>query len=144
MAMNSLYAGSHIMVVDDEIATEEGGLTVRRQRSPEEVNRITQLVKEACPGLMVDGEMQADTAVVREIIEGTYPFSSLKGGANVLIFPDLESANIAYKLCSELGGAEAVAEPPTVKHKPAPVTVRVFALPTCAACRVGLQYSQNE
>jgi len=72
------------------------------------VAKATELVKQAAPELMVDGEMQADTAVVPEIIEGTYPFSSLEGGANVLIFPDLNSANIAYKLCSKLGGAEAI------------------------------------
>ncbi|MGH9611847.1 MAG: phosphate acyltransferase, partial [Bryobacteraceae bacterium] len=53
-------------------------------------------------------EMQADTAVVPEILEGTYSFSSLKGAANVLIFPNLESGNIAYKLLSRLGGAEAI------------------------------------
>ena len=72
------------------------------------VARATELVKAARPDLMVDGEMQADTAVVPEIIEQTYPFSSLKGGANVLIFPNLDAANIAYKLCAELGGAEAI------------------------------------
>jgi malate dehydrogenase (oxaloacetate-decarboxylating)(NADP+) len=72
------------------------------------VKRAVEIVKQASPELMIDGEMQADTAVVPEIIEGTYPFANLVGGANVLIFPDLQSANIAYKLCSKIGGAEAV------------------------------------
>jgi malate dehydrogenase (oxaloacetate-decarboxylating)(NADP+) len=49
----------------------------------------------------------ADVAVSPEMLEQTYPFSVLKGGANVLIFPDLDSANIAYKLLAKLGGAEA-------------------------------------
>jgi malate dehydrogenase (oxaloacetate-decarboxylating)(NADP+) len=74
----------------------------------EKVKKATEIVKQRSPGLVVDGEMQADTAVVPEIIEGTYPFSSLKGGANVLIFPDLQSGNIAYKLLARLGGAEAI------------------------------------
>ena len=56
----------------------------------------------------VDGEMQADTAVVEEILSGTYEFSSLDGPANVLIFPNLESGNIGYKLLQRLGGAEAI------------------------------------
>jgi len=57
---------------------------------------------------MVDGEMQADTAVTPEIIDETYPFSRLKGGANVLVFPNLESGNIAYKLLMRIGGCEAI------------------------------------
>jgi len=56
----------------------------------------------------VDGEMQADTAVVEEILDGTYGFSSLDGPANVLIFPNLEAGNIGYKLLQRLGGAEAI------------------------------------
>jgi malate dehydrogenase (oxaloacetate-decarboxylating)(NADP+) len=74
----------------------------------EKVTRATRLVRERAPGLMVDGEMQADTAVVEELIDELFPFSTLEGGANVLIFPDLQSANVAYKLVQRLGGAEAV------------------------------------
>jgi malate dehydrogenase (oxaloacetate-decarboxylating)(NADP+) len=56
----------------------------------------------------VDGEMQADTAVVEEILTGTYDFSALEKPANVLIFPNLEAGNIGYKLLQRLGGAEAI------------------------------------
>ena len=56
----------------------------------------------------VDGEMQADTAVVEEILEGTYEFSDLDEPANILIFPNLEAGNIGYKLLQRLGGAEAI------------------------------------
>ena len=66
-----------------------------------------ELVKKSCPDLVVDGEMQADTAVVPEIIEERYPFSTVKD-ANVLVFPSLESANIAYKLLARLGNAKAI------------------------------------
>jgi len=74
----------------------------------EKVARAVKLVREREPGLMVDGEMQADTAVTPEIIEQDYPFSTLKGGANVLIFPNLEAGNVAYKLLARIGGAEAI------------------------------------
>jgi malate dehydrogenase (oxaloacetate-decarboxylating)(NADP+) len=74
----------------------------------DKVREATRLVKQRAPDLMVDGEMQADTAVVPEMIEEHYPFSTLKGGANVLIFPELQSANVAYKLVARLGGAEAI------------------------------------
>lgn len=74
----------------------------------EKVRQAVQLVQQADPTLMIDGEMMADTAVTPEIIEGTYAFSKLHGGANVLVFPDLTSANTCYKLLARIGGAEAI------------------------------------
>jgi malate dehydrogenase (oxaloacetate-decarboxylating)(NADP+) len=73
--------------------------------SCDKVRKAVELLHKADPTLIVDGEIMADTAVSPEILEQTYPFSSLKGGANVLIFPNLESANIAYKLLMTIGGA---------------------------------------
>ena len=73
----------------------------------DKVRRAVALVKERRPDLLVDGEMQADTAVVPEIVEERYPFSAVKD-ANVLVFPSLESANIAYKLLARLGNAKAI------------------------------------
>ena len=66
------------------------------------------LLQDMRPNLKVDGEMQADTAVVESIITGRYPFNRLHGPANVLIFPDLNAANISYKLLGRLGGAQAI------------------------------------
>ncbi len=71
------------------------------------VQKAVEIVKQRAPELIVDGEMQADTAVAPDIL-ANYPFSALKGEANVLIFPDLNSGNICYKLLHRLGGAEAI------------------------------------
>ena len=73
----------------------------------DKVRRATELVKSTDPALEVDGEMQADTAVVEGLRVGLYPFTTLRSQPNVLIFPDLGSANIAYKLMMRLGHAEA-------------------------------------
>jgi malate dehydrogenase (oxaloacetate-decarboxylating)(NADP+) len=73
----------------------------------DKVRKAVELTKARRPDLQVDGEMQADTAVVAEIIEDRYPFSAVKD-ANVLVFPSLESANIAYKLLARLGKAKAI------------------------------------
>lgn len=73
----------------------------------DKVSKAVSIVKTRRPDLRVDGEMQADTAVVPEIAEERYPFSAVKD-ANVLVFPSLESANIAYKLLARLGNAKAI------------------------------------
>jgi malate dehydrogenase (oxaloacetate-decarboxylating)(NADP+) len=72
------------------------------------VQRAVALLHEREPALQVDGEMQADTAVVERILTKTYPFAKLRSAANVLIFPSLDAANIAYKLLDRLGGAQAI------------------------------------
>ena len=71
------------------------------------VRQAVEIVKQRAPDLIIDGEMQADTAVVHELLEG-FTFSKLKTSANILIFPDLNSGNICYKLLHHLGGAEAI------------------------------------
>ncbi|HET7040653.1 MAG TPA: phosphate acyltransferase, partial [Gemmatimonadales bacterium] len=81
--------------------------SVRHAKSAK-VAKAVHLLQERRPELPVDGEMQADTAVVEQVLTGSYPFSRLQGPANVLIFPDLDSANIAYKLLARLGGAQAI------------------------------------
>ena len=72
------------------------------------VKEATRLIKLRRPDLIVDGEMQADTAVVADILESEFPFSQLKGHANVLVFPDLNSGNIAYKLMARIGQASVI------------------------------------
>jgi len=72
------------------------------------VRQATRIAQEREPGLEVDGEIQADTAVVESILEETYAWSTLAGPANVLVFPDLNAANTAYKLIWRLAGAEAI------------------------------------
>ncbi|HEX9636690.1 MAG TPA: NADP-dependent malic enzyme [Acidobacteriota bacterium] len=74
----------------------------------DKVRRAVELVRSRDPHLMIDGEMMADTAVTPDILARLFPFSSLKEAANVLICPDLSSANIAYKLLARLGGAVAI------------------------------------
>ncbi len=74
----------------------------------EKVQEATKLVKQKAPELLVDGEMQLDAAIVPAIGERKFPGSKVAGNANVLIFPDLNSGNIGYKLTQRLAGAEAV------------------------------------
>lgn len=74
----------------------------------DKVRKAVQIVNKLRPDIIIDGEMQADTAVVPEIIDKEFPFSKLKGGANVLIFPNLSAGNIAYKLFERLTNATVI------------------------------------
>lgn len=79
-----------------------------KEESPRKMMEAARLVKERHPELIVDGEMQADTAVNPDIVERIFPFCEIKGGANILIFPNLDAGNISYKLVQQLGGGEVL------------------------------------
>jgi malate dehydrogenase (oxaloacetate-decarboxylating)(NADP+) len=76
--------------------------------SPDKMRKALGIIREKAPDLMVDGEMQADTAVSHDIIEEEFPFSNLTKSANVLIFPNLDASNIAYKLLNKLGNTNII------------------------------------
>ncbi len=76
---------------------------------PEKTRKAVQLAKQKYPDLIIEGDIQANVALDVELQREQYPFSTLsKEGANTLIFPNLASANIAYKLLMEIGGAETI------------------------------------
>lgn len=79
-------------------------------RHPESklVEKAVKIVQKQRPDLIIDGEMQADTAVSKEILTERFPFNHLGKPANILIFPNLASGNAAYKLLEHLGGTKAI------------------------------------
>jgi malate dehydrogenase (oxaloacetate-decarboxylating)(NADP+) len=79
-----------------------------RHPEAEKVAKAVAILRKRDPSLIVDGEMQADTAMDENILRSSYPFSALKERANVLIFPNLSAGNIAYKLLHHLGGATKI------------------------------------
>ncbi|MEP6690665.1 MAG: NADP-dependent malic enzyme [Gemmatimonadaceae bacterium] len=79
-----------------------------RHPEADKVARAVELVRQRDPSIVIDGEMQADTAMDERKLSSMYPFSRLTERANVLIFPNLSAGNIAYKLLRDLGGATAI------------------------------------
>jgi malate dehydrogenase (oxaloacetate-decarboxylating)(NADP+) len=76
--------------------------------NPSKMKAAAEIVKKHYPHYIVDGEVQADTAVNPDVVERIFPFCEVKNGANILIFPNLDSGNISYKLVQQLGGAEVI------------------------------------
>lgn len=79
-----------------------------RNEDTQRMARAAALAREKNPDLVVDGEMQADTAVMGRVLSEDFAFNRLGQAANVLVFPDLAAGNIAYKLMNRLGGAKVV------------------------------------
>ena len=85
----------------------------------DKLREATRIAKEICPLLKIDGELQADTALIPSVSELKAPESPIAGKANILVFPSLESGNIGYKLVQRLGSAQAVG--PVLQGMAAPV-----------------------
>ena len=94
--------------VDPSVAMLSYSSFTGNDGTPAKMKKAAELVKKMRPDISVDGDIQADTAVNPELVEKLFPFSDLKAGANILIFPNLESANITYKLIQQLGKMEVL------------------------------------
>ena len=86
--------------------------------SPRKVRDATELVHQRRPELEIDGEIQVTPALNAETRVPEFPFSKLKENANVFVFPNLDSANIAYQLLEAMGGAEVIGPVLLGMHKP--------------------------
>lgn len=79
-----------------------------RGDTPLKMKRAAEILRERYPHLLVDGDIQADTAVNPDIMQRIFPFCQIQGGANILLFPNLEASNIAYKLLQQIGKVEVI------------------------------------
>ncbi|MCS6837400.1 MAG: phosphate acyltransferase, partial [Bdellovibrionaceae bacterium] len=79
-----------------------------RPGTPQKMKEASLLLQKLRPDIIVDGDIQADAAINEELLNRLFPFSYLKQPANILIFPNLESSNIGYKLLQQLGRGEVL------------------------------------
>ena len=87
-------------------------------REPGKMREATELVRQRRPDLEMDGEIQVDIATCADVRVPEFPFSTLKDDANVFVFPNLDSANIAYQMLERVGGAEVIGPVLLGMHKP--------------------------
>ena len=120
IAVATAATAKNIVGVDPRVAMLS--FSTKGSASHEMVDKVveaTRLAHEMAPELKIDGELQADAALVASVANQKAPGSEIAGKANVLVFPTLEVGNIAYKLVQRLGGAEAVG--PVLQGMAAPV-----------------------
>lgn len=104
-------AGSYRALIGAEPKVAMLSFSTSGSAAHERVTKVVQaveLAKAAAPGLTIDGELQFDTAFVESVSAVKAPGSALQGAANVLVFPNLEAANIGYKIAQRIGGAKAI------------------------------------
>ena len=109
IAVSSAQTGKDLAKIDPKVAMLSFSTDGSAQHElVTKVEQATATARELDPSLEIDGEMQADAALVPAVAQKKYPSSKIAGEANVLVFPGLEAANIGYKLVQRLAGAEAI------------------------------------
>ena len=109
IALSTAQLYQRIMLKEPKIAfLSFSNFGSSNDESARKVAKAAEMARKLKPDMQIDGEMQADVAVNQNILEKLFDFSELKGAADILVFPDLNSANISYKLLSQLANATPI------------------------------------
>lgn len=120
IAISTAYTAKNIAKIEPRVAMLSFSTKGSAKHAlVDKVVEATRIAREKAPWLAIDGELQADAAIVDSIASSKAPGSSIAGKANVLVFPSLETGNIAYKLVQRLAGAEAIG--PVLQGMAAPI-----------------------